>query len=217
MNEIRLITKDDIATLKYEKIDWDVVVKGVPYQIIRVKDYVHTIGGRLDNGDGNCLWAYPLNEELCYENLREFDGVPGARWGIEYNPTNYLKCKWDEPSIECGRKLIITRNDEPFYDGFMTIHEALAYVLDNKLDDHPLNLNMRDFDKKCIGRKVWWRSEPAIITSYIHKQACVILEPDGMKEFSIPAEYKDDDFTPSDERDSIKSSIFDNHIWWFRD
>ena len=217
MTEIKLIGKDDIANLKYTKMDWDVVVKGIPYQVIRVDGFVHTIGGRLDNGDGNCLWAYPLGEELKYDNLREFDGVPGARWGIEYTPTNYLKCKWDELSIERGRKLIITRNDEPFYDGFMTIHEALAYVLDNKLDEHPLNLNMRDFDKKCIGRKVWWKSEPAIITSYIRKQACVILEPDGMKEFSIPAEYKGDDFMPYDERDSIKTSIFDEHIWWFRD
>ena len=218
MAEIRLITKEDIPDLKFRKLDWDVVVYGRPFQVINVEGFVHTIGGHLDHGDGNCFWAYPLNEEMTIDNLMEFDGEPGAAWGLEYTPTNYCKTKWGESEIRRGRKLVITRNGEPFYDGFITFHQAIAYVKDGLLDDHPLDLNERDFDKKCIGRKVWWRSEPAVITRYIKGQACVILKPDGIDHFTVPAEFaKEDTGCYLDEDKEVKTNIFDKHIWWFRE
>lgn len=216
MAEINLIQKEEIPNLKFSKLNWDVVMNGKAYQVIKVKDHAHCIGGKLDYGEGNNLWAYPLNEEMTYENLVEFDGVPGARWGFEYKPAHYIRNKWDEVSIERGRKLIITRNDEVFYDEFMTIHEMLAYVLDNKLDEHPLDLNERDFDKKCVGRKVWYRSQPAIIDSFVNKRACVILKPDGIDEFSKPNEYDNDDYW-EECKDEVMTSIFDQNIYWFRD
>lgn len=217
MTKIKLITKDDFPDLKYRKMDWDVEIKGIPFQVIRVKGFVHTIGGHLDWGDGNDFWAYPLNEEMTFDNLVEFNGEPGACWGIEYSTTNYSRAKWGEAEILRGRKLIITRNGKPFYDGMMTFHQAIAYVKDGLLDEHPLDLNSRGFDEKCIGRKVWWRSQPAVITSYINGQACVILEPDGIDQFSVPEEYKENDMFDDENRKEIKTSIFDEHIWWFRD
>ena len=216
MSEIHLIEKEDFPNIKYECLDWDVVVKGRPYQVIRVEGFAHCLGGNLDWGDGNNFWAYPLDEEMTFENLLEFDGHPGARFGIEYSPTNYVKAKWGEAEIRTGRKLVITRNDEPFYDGFMSYHQAIAYVKDGILDEHPLNLNERDFDKKCIGRKVWWRSEPAVITSYIHGQACVILKPDGIDSFTVPAEFAKEDPEYYCDGD-VKTTIFDKNIWWFRE
>ena len=60
MIEFRSITEEDIPNLEYQKLDWDVDIKGIPYQIIKVPGFVHTIGGHLDHGDGNCLWAYPF-------------------------------------------------------------------------------------------------------------------------------------------------------------
>lgn len=216
MNKIRLIEKKDIETLTYKKMNWDVVVREIPYQIIKVKGFPHTIGGNLDWGEGNDFWAYPLNEPLTYENLVEFNGVPGVCWGIEYSsPTTYIRAKYGEKEILSGRKLVITRNGKPFYDGFITFHQAIAYVSDGILDEHPLNLNERDFDKKCIGRKIWWRSQPGIITRYIHGQACVIIKPDGLASFHTPAEFASEDIM--DDNDSIKTDIFDNHIWWFRE
>ena len=214
MAEIRLITKEDIPGLKFTKLNWDVVVRDIPYQVIRVPGFAHCIGGHLDWGNGNEHWAYPLDEEMTIENLREFYGEPGARWGLEYQPTHYLKTKWNEPEIRRGRKLIITRNGEPFYDGIMTFHQAVAYVKDGLLDEHPLSLNERDFDKKCIGRKVWWRSEPAVITRYVKGQACVILKPDGIKNFTVPAEFAKE---PYYYEEDVKVNIFDKNIWWFRE
>ena len=97
----------------------------------------------------------------------------------------------------------------------MTLHEALAYVLDGKLDEHPAELNDRDFDEHLIGRKIWWRSEPGIITYYCKGQAAVIIKPDGIERFTPPKEYEGDGFGSYDD-DEIKASIFDKHIWWFR-
>lgn len=214
MVEINLINKENFNEIEYTKLKWDVVMNGIPYQVIRVPGHVHTIGGKLDWGEGNNLWAYPLNEELSPNNILEFDGHPGARWGFRYEPTNYYKNKWDEPSIEAGRRLIITRNDEVFYDEFMTMHEMMAYVLDGMLNDHPLNLNERDYDKNCIGRKVWYRSQPALIASFTKGRACVTLVPDGQP-FKCPPEYSDDTYCYED--GEVFTSIFDKHIYWFRD
>ena len=218
MADINLITKDDMDTLKYKKMQWDVVVHNTPYQIIKVPGFTHTIGGRLDWGEGNCFWAYPLNEEMTFDNLIEFNGTPGAQWGFEYTPTHYIKTKWDETGIEQGRRLIITRNGEKFYDGLMTIHECIAYVLDNKLQEHPLDLNDRDFDKKMIGRKIWYRGEPAVISSYVKGQACVIIRPDGIERFTYPPEWIDDDDYVCDYEDpaELKVDIFSDRVFWWR-
>lgn len=217
MSEFKLITKEDIPNIDFVKINWDVNLNGVDYQVVRAPGFVHTIGGRLDSGNGNCYWAYPLNQKPSIENLIAFNGIPGARWGITYSQKNHFRNKYDECSIESGRYLVITRNDEVFYDGIMTIHEAMAYVLDGKLYEHPLDLNMRDFDKRCIARKIWYRSQPAIIKSYIRRQACIMIAPDGIDKFCVPAEYKGDIYIPYDEDGEIKTTIFDPHIWWFRD
>lgn len=214
MAKIKLITKEDFPLLKYELMDWDVEVYGTPYQVIRVPGFAHTLGGRLDYGDGNNFWAYPLGEELSYETLIEFNGIPGVAWGIEYTPTNCAKSKWGETCICSGRKLVITRNGKRFYDDLMTFHQAIAYVKDGLLDEHPLELNSRDYDKKAIGRKVWWRSEPGIITWCNNGR--VGISPDGMEKFSIPKEFENDPFY-DDHEPEITTSIFDEHIWWFRD
>ena len=217
MVELRLITEADIPNLEYTKVDWDVELRGEPYQVIRVPGFAHCTGGNLDYGEGNIYWAYPLYEELSIKNLREYRGERGARWGLEYTPTLRLRCKWDEPSIESGRSLVITRNDKPFYRGPMTFHQAIAYVQDGILDEHPLELNERDFDKKCIGRKIWWRSEPAVITDYRNGQASVMIEPDGIEKFTFPAEYVGDPlFDEWETTREVYTSIFDKNINWFR-
>lgn len=215
MVELRLIKAEDIPDLKYSKLDWDVCVRGVPYQIIRVPGFAHCSGGHLDYGEGNNFWAYPLGEEMTIDNLIEFNGVRGAAWGIEYTPINGIKSKWGETEIYEGRKLLLTRNGEPFYGELLTFHQAIAYVQDGIIHEHPLSLDSRDYDKKAIGRKVWYRSEPGIVTYC--QDARVTIAPDGMEEFSIPKEFEAEDAPFDEPRTSIFTSIFDPHIWWFRD
>ena len=188
MTDIKLIEKDtNISELKMSKMPWDVEINGVPYQVVRIEGYVHSIGGR--HGENN-LWMYPRNG-------------------------NYTRTKWDEIECVTSGGAMITRNGKDFYFCRGGIDEAKWLV--KRLDEHPLELNEYGFAEKMIGKKVWWRSEPAIITSWIgNGQACVILEPDGIDNFTKPAEFVDDDCMDDGERD-IKADIFDEHIWWFRE
>lgn len=77
MADIKLIEKDtNISELKMSKMHWDVMLHGKPYQVVKIKGYVHTIGGRRGEND---LWMYPRDESPTYENLIEFQCE-----GLEY-------------------------------------------------------------------------------------------------------------------------------------
>lgn len=213
MSKIKLIDKyTDISKLKMSKYNWDVVVNGVPYQVVRIERYVHSIGGKHSEND---LWMYPLSQEPSYKNLVEYncDGC-GVCWGIRFEPHNYKRTKYDETECFTTRGAMITRNGEDFYFCNCGIDEA-RYLIP-LLSEHPLNLNERDFDSNMIGRKIWWRSEPAIIKRYVKGQAAVIIEPDGINKFTTPAEFADEGSEYYDEN-WTKTDIFDKHIWWFRD
>ena len=215
MKEIKLIEKDTIIP-KTTPLDWDLEIKGIPYYVVRLKGFVHTIGGHW--GENN-LWAYPRDEEPCYENLIEFNSNSAVLWGIEYKPTHYIKSKWGEIEVRRGSCLRITRNGKLFdelncNEIYYGIDKARVRISD--YNEHPLELNTIDFDKKMEGRKIWWRSQPAKIESFIWGQACVIIVPDGIEKFETPPEFRDDDWM-DDENDYIKTHILDEHIWWFRD
>ena len=216
MTDIKLIDKDtNISELKMRKMDWNVVMNGKPFQVVRIEGYVHTIGGRWGEND---LWVYPRDEEPTYENLIEYNSERPVMWGINFNPHHYVRSKWDETEMRYSGAVTITRNGEDFYTLFGGMNYGIdkARVLISEIEEHPLGLNEIDYDKNIIGRKVWWRSQPAVITMWMKGQACVLLEPDGIESFKKPAEYENDDMMFGEEKD-IKTSIFDKHIYWFRD
>lgn len=213
MADIRLITKDTVLP-HLRHMDWDVVINGISHYVVRIEGYVHTIGGRYGEND---LWAYPRDKAPTYETLVEFGCDNPVAWGIRYEPQNYTKTKWDETEARSGGGVAITRNGEIFcyVTGGLNygIDKARAMIVE--FSEHPLDLNTINFDQKAIGRKVWWRSEPAIITRYIDKQACVILEPDGIERFTVPAEFAKEEPDYYEDGD-VKADILDRNIWWFR-
>lgn len=209
MTEFKLIKKDTVLPLLYN-LDWDVVINQRPYYVTRIPGYIHTIGDRYGEND---YWAYPRDEKPCYENLIEFTADTPVCWGLTYDPRHYIKTKRDETRIRTTTGVNILRNGEVFYT-VHGIHKALS-ILD-EIDGHPLELSTIDFDRKCVGRRVWWRSEPAVIERYVNGQACVILVPDGIERFTVPAEFVEED-PDYYEDEFVKTSIFDKHIWWFRD
>ena len=205
--KINLITKDtDISSLEMEHMNWDVVIRDRPYYVVWIDGYCHSIYGRY--GGGNCYWAYPRDESPSFENLIEFSNVDPVQWGISYNPKLYIHSKWDESEICQSKSVTITRNGQPFYIMMAT---GIAYGIDSArciittISEHPLNLNQIDYDINMVGRKVWWKDEPAIIERFIGGgQAAVMLIPDGVPCFK------------SGETD-IKDDIFSKDINWFRD
>lgn len=219
MREIKLITRDDMERVleiieKNKPLDWDVVIDKRPYYVVRVHGFVHTIGGIFNEND---LWAYPRNEKPSYDNLIQYDCDHPVTWGLKYKEKNVSRCKWEEHDSFTRGCTVIYRNMEKFMtiagDMDYSIPKAISII--KELPEHPLELQEIDFDKKCIGRKVWWRSQPAIITGYVKNQGSVILEPDGIDAFVIPAEFKDEPMF-EDDTDSVKTSILDKNIYWFR-
>ena len=150
MTDIKLIEKNtNISELKMSKMPWDVEINGVPYQVVRIEGYVHSIGGR--HGENN-LWMYPRNGNPTYETLIEYqcEGC-GVCWGIRYDPHNYTRTKWDETECFTSGGAMITRNGKDFYFCRGGIDEARWLI--KRLDEHPLELNEYGFAEKIIGKK----------------------------------------------------------------
>lgn len=215
---IRLIEKEtDLTSLDIKPFNWDVVMNGRPYYVGHVPGYVHSIRGW---GEPIDLWCWPRDEKPSYENLLEYNLSSPVAWGLRYRESRYIRSKWDDNMMCSGGCTVITRNGEDFYDvrggrGY-SVPKALALI--EEIQDHPLEFNTIDFDKKMIGRKIWFRSQPAIITRYIKGQCCAIIEPDGMDFFKRPAEYETDDLFGDwyDERDLKIDIIASATIDWFR-
>lgn len=219
-SDINLI-KPDTDLSKARNLNWDVTINGKPYDVYRVDDCVHRIGGRHGN---NCLWCCPAGEKLTYENAIEYDGE-SARYSITATPVNYIKTKWDETSMERSVHVIIMRNDEVFYTfgcRDMSYGLAKAQVLITQIEEHPINFNDRNYvERDIIGRKIWWRNQPAIIESWIEGQACIIVKPDfddGATRFKTPKYFENEDGMFDEDEETVKLDVLlDKEIWWFRD
>ena len=169
------------------------------------------------------MWIYPRDEEMSNTNLIPFIEDNPVTWGINYQPTNKFSYHHGDVEARTIHNIQITRNGEVFYKflGNSDYGIAKAKVLIERFKDHPLDLNFIDFDKKMIGRKVWWKGQPGIITRYIKEQACVIIEPDHdiISKFGIPMEYDNDEdrYLWEDFENDVKVEIFSESVYWFRD
>lgn len=214
--KIKLINETtDIDSLKIRPLSWDIVINDRPYYACFIEGYVHSIGGHFG---ANNIWAYPRDEKPTYKNLIEFESNTTVCWGLRYEPKLNTKTKWDETRVYDHNKIVITRNGKDFCYCY-TLEEAF-YKL-KLVDEHLMNLFEIDFDKNVVGRKIWWRNEPAIITGFNWGIGTVNIKPDGMNRFSIPNEFNQNDedrefYCGGEGLSSLHTSIFDNHIGWFR-
>ena len=214
--QIRLIEKDTVIP-KLTPLRWDVVVRGRPFYVARVPGYVHCIKGY---GEPIDLWAWPRDEEPSYENMVEYELDSPVAWGLNYHVGRYIKCKWDDTMLRSGACTTITRNGEDFYDvrGGMAYSVPKAMMLIAQMGEHPLDFNEIDFDKKMIGRKIWYNSQPAVIESYIKGQCCVMIRPDGIDRFTQPAEFAKEPIYDDEDYKRLKiDCLADGRVWWFRE
>lgn len=183
MTEIKLITKDtNISDLNIKIIDWDIVIKGVPYYVAHIYGYVHSIGGRWGDND---MWAFPRNETPSYENLVEFSPSSIVNWGLSYKENYYFKTKYDETEVRESHGTMITRNDEDFYfvPGGMDYSLAKARYLLTKVQEGPFGVYEIDYDKKFDGKIIVYKRIPAVIERYIKGQGCIIISYYGDKKY----------------------------------
>lgn len=215
-HEIKLIDEQtDLSNVK--PLDWDLVIGHKPFYVARVRGYNHCIKGY---GEPIDLWCWPRDEMPTCDNMAEYDLDCPVAWGIEYKEKRRFSVKWGECEVRNGAHTIITRNGEPFYTigGGRNYSVLKAMVLVGEIQQHPLDFNTIDFDKKMVGRKIWWHSQPGIITRYIKGQCCIMVEPDGMEHFRKPAEYEGDELFGDwyEERDVKLDCLVDGNINWFR-
>ncbi len=96
------------------------------------------------------------------------------------------------------------------------IAQSAQRLLDHEAVDWTSNVPYRD---QLVGRKVWYREVPAIVSREILSQGCVLLKPDGAEKFPPPVWSRDKDEGEYDdcEDDEAKVEILSPHIWWWRD
>lgn len=199
----------NISSLDIEEKPWDLVLDGKEYKVIRIKGYIHTKGVGYESD----LYAYPRGEEPNYNNLVKYNLEEPVCWGIKTDNSNYVESSVGDP-YACNRnKVIITRNGKDFCECDSVI-KALNRI--DEIKTHPLKLNNYKFDESCIGCKIWYREQKAIISKYIDGEACIEIVPDGKDKFKIPDSLKAlSDYC--DEVPSFKISIFNSCISWDRD
>jgi hypothetical protein len=158
--------------------------------------------------EGTPQWSHFIGNDVCVDvsirswNERKIDGWKG----------------FDEIQGHCSA--VISFNRIPVWEvsGSDILHVITKVHNDipKLLDHHPL----RDFIfgdvEAIVGRKVYWRDQPAVITSFIGDQGCVILKADPGP-WIMPAWRVEDYLTHSDYEDDVKTNILDPNIWWFRD
>ena len=130
-----------------------------------------------------------------------------------------MKSKWGETEALNTCAITITRNNADFYTTH-GINHALDLLDTLKSNDHPIGFCEYEFDKKLIGRKVWWKEQKAVVKRYIKGQAAVILVPDPeIGKFTCPPSYVGDGMMWDDleDSDSVKEDVFSRSIYWFRD
>lgn len=215
MADIKLIDENtDLSNLK-KPYGWDLEIEGTPYDVYRIDGFVHSIGGKWGE---NCFWACPVGEIPTHENLIEFNG-DAPTWGIKFDRRNYIKCKWDETSVEANGTCWITRNGKDFYNipaRYMDYGLAKAqHLLVSLLEECPLYLSERTWKEQAIGRKVWYEGQPAKITRITEDNELWIV-PDGIEKFVAPPHWGTD-FDYDDYEDGLRVELLSPNINWYRD
>lgn len=208
--DITIIKADDRRLdwnkIKFEKLDWDLEVRGLPYQIVRANYFVdginpdqkiwvsgfplcHCIGGRYGHNNYYCYPLFKQSDEdearnqywpddpgPTRDNIREFSG-DAPHWGIVAEGSNYFR----KGEVRQGARVFITRNNKKFYEiqtGSVSYGLAKAQYILVQLQEHPCNFNSRNWKQELEGRKVWYNDIPAITEHVMEDQGCIMVRPD---------------------------------------
>ena len=102
-------TKEDLKGLC--KYDWDLVIGREPYDVYRLEGYRHSLGGRWED-----LYCVPTGEVPTTDNLLPYCGDHAPKYSVLWEPTLYIKNKWDSTSVESSGHFQILRNGKILVD-----------------------------------------------------------------------------------------------------
>lgn len=166
-----------------------------------------------------------LYAELAGGDAVGFDGHR-VRIGVSIEEMNYLKSSGlsgDQVRKDCTARLYM---DDVLVYGkhFRQAKQALLWyaqaLSDGTFFEHPVCLWEHEGDphkpfSDLIGRKVYWRDVPAIVTRYFPDQGNVVAEAEKGHEFLRPA-YRS--LQDCEERETMmKDDFLSKDWWWFRE
>lgn len=220
MSKIKMISKDtDFSKLVKRKVNWDAMLGDEKLDVYRVEGYCHSIGGKW--GD-NCFWAVIEGEEFSSGNIFAFEGNP-CNWGFRVDRRNTCKSKWSATRVSDYIDVVILRNNKQFYT--FTVNDidfafnklrSIMYEIEN----HPVSFFERNYEQQMVGRKIYWREQPAIIARYGYS-GNLEIRPDGISGFKMQS-YTDhvDRLMTEDGGDGepfVMEDLFAPSIYWFRE
>ncbi len=151
--------------------------------------------------------------------IHEFDGYR-TLIDFEIRSNNYLKeshLSGDEIRKGGSAKILadgVVVFEFFFRDPMWALLRAHQVV--GELSEHSSGWLVATERERLVGRKIWYERTPAIIERLIVDQGCILIKPDGVPEFPPPV-WADKDDADDEDRHSIKTSVTDARIWWFRD
>lgn len=145
------------------------------------------------------------------------DGHPQrGLWGFSVTPNRHLKYKWDETRVRETCLLTITCNDRVVYndpcyqDPAQAAIEAATLIRKMSGED-----SWFDFvnPESNVGRKIFYKNQPAIIERVILDQCCVMIKKDDGTDFAMSDPWDSD---LDDDRASVKDLILSSNIYPYR-
>lgn len=179
---------------------------GTPYELI-FGEFPHS------RSDKNIYARFSGPMGADNERIVGFDGHR-IHVRLELRTMNYLKTSGlSGDEVRKGGEWRVWLNEHEVYSGFTRDPFEALLQIRQKLDllmDLPVDLWKGETP---VGRKVYYRQTPAIITNWFPDQGCVILEVDGEDYFpSAPWDTLDE----MEREKTIKDDILTPHIWWWR-
>ncbi len=153
--------------------------------------------------------------------IEEFDGHRLC-WRVEIEESNYLKeSELSGDEIRKGGSYKLFVDGECIYEGFCRSVESGMKFAARKMEELEeacggdwLRSKTRE---RMIGRPIFYHGVPAVITSIIVDQGCVIIQAaDGYK-LAAPVYEEDPDDLALDHSDGVKDEVTSPHIWWWRE
>jgi len=223
MPDIKIIDeKTDFNKLDIHLLRWDLEINGTPYDVYRINEYYHCIGGKYGNND---YWCCRSDEEPSYKTLKGFNGV-APTWTIEWSQNNYIRNKWGESEVEYTGRYLIKRNGKVFCTGGARDIDyglAKAQSVLIEIQEYSISFGDKDWQRKVENRKVYYKEEPAIIKNLMHFEDCgynlwIIPDKECIKQFRRPGYMNGDIADHYDEyKNGLKDDLLTSSIYWFRD
>lgn len=216
-NEIENLKDKFSCTDKPRKL-WKIQnYNGEMLQVWNIPSKPHNMG--IWNDMTSPTYWIEMEGELHPALLRDISPYSFEMTVKEYNRVR-IKQKWGSNSCMANMAYegTLKLNGRVVYKENYNSRELLVAEMERLrvlITEHPFNFLEPDSE---IGRKVWWKRQPAIVESIYENNVILKLDTTATnKKYFDSSIYPNDPDYYDEQEDSVKDSIFSTNIWWFRD